>query len=138
MGSLQTRSRNMLLRMTADEIVQSDPNMQDITPADQKLIDIYGDTIHQNNGWHLDGGIGVNNDKKWQCLHFQVASYTLALYDFPNGQWATQFLDILTKLWHATCARECNSEKPLVFAACILCKVKDVKRFSDVKKLIWG
>jgi hypothetical protein len=34
--------------------------------------------------------------------------------------------------------RKCNSEKPLVFAACILCKVKDVKRFSDVKKLIWG
>ena len=126
------------LCLTAAEIVQADPNMQDITPADQKLISIYGDTIHHNDGRHLDGGIGVNEDRKWQRLHFRVASCTLALYDLPNGRWATRFLDILTKLWRATRLRECNSEKPLVFAACILCKVKDVKRFSDVKKLIWG
>ncbi len=113
------------LRLTA--IVQADPEMQDITTADQKLIDIYGDTIHQNDGRHSDGGIGVNEDQKWQRLHFRVASCTLALYDLPNGRWVTRFLDILTKLWRATCMRDCNSKKPLVFAACILCKVKDVK-----------
>jgi hypothetical protein len=126
------------VRMTAAEIVQSDPNMQDITPADQKLVGIYGDTIHHNDGRHLDGRIGVNVDRKWQRLHFRVASCTLALYDLPNGRWATRFIDILTKLWRAARTRECNSEKLLVFAACILCKVKDVKQFSDVKKLIWG
>ena len=126
------------LLMTADDIARADPNMQDITPADQMLISVYGDTIHQNDGRHLDGGIGVNEDRKWQRLHFRVASCKLALYDLPNGRWATRFLDILTKLWRATRERDCNSEKPLVFAACILCKVKDVKRFSDVKKLIWG
>ncbi len=54
------------LRMTADQIVQSDPKMQDIKPADQKLIDIYGDTIHQNDDQHLDDGIGVGENKKWQ------------------------------------------------------------------------
>ena len=32
------------LRMTAAEIVQADPEMQDITPADQMLINIYGVT----------------------------------------------------------------------------------------------
>ena len=90
------------LRLTAAEIVQTDPNLQDITPADQKLIDIYGDTIHQNDGRHLDGGIGVSEDRKWQRLHIRVASCTLALYDLPNGRWATRFLDILTKLWRAT------------------------------------
>jgi hypothetical protein len=38
--------------------------MQDTTPADQELIEIYGDTIHQNDGRHLDGGKGVAKDRK--------------------------------------------------------------------------
>jgi len=126
------------IRLTAEEIMHNDPNLQGITPADRKLIEVYGDTIHQNDGRHLDGGIGIQEDRKWQRLHFRVASCTLALYDLPNGRWANRFLAIQTKLWRDTRQRNCNSEKPLVFAACILCKVKDVKRFSDVKQLIWA
>ena len=53
-------------RWTAEELQRDDPMMQDTTPADQKLISIYGDTIHQNDGRHLDGGIGVAKDRKWQ------------------------------------------------------------------------
>ena len=126
------------IRLTAEEIMHNDPNLQGITPADRKLIEVYGDTIHQNDSRHLDGGIGIHEDRKWQRLHFRVASCTLALYDLPNGRWANRFLEIQTKLWCDTRQRVCNSEKPLIFAACILCKVKDVKRFSDVKQLIWA
>jgi hypothetical protein len=53
-------------RWTAEELQRDDPMMQDTTPADQTLISIYGDTIHQNDGRHLDGGIGVAKDRKWQ------------------------------------------------------------------------
>jgi len=56
----------------------------------------------------------------------------------PNGRKANRFLEIQTKFWHDTRQHVCNSEKPLIFAACILCKVKDVKRFSNVKQLIWA
>jgi hypothetical protein len=53
-------------RWTAEELQRDDPMMQDTTPADQTLISSYGDTIHQNDGRHLDGGIGVAKDRKWQ------------------------------------------------------------------------
>ncbi len=32
---------------------------------------------------------------------------------------------------------ECNSEKPLIFAACILRKVRNVAHFAEVKPLVW-
>ncbi len=37
-------------RWTAEELQRDDPEMQDTMPADQRLISIYGDTIHQNDG----------------------------------------------------------------------------------------
>ena len=112
--------------------------MQDITPADKKLIKVYGDSIHQNDGRHLDGGIGGTEDRKWQRLYLWVASCKLALYDLPNGRWANRFLALQTELFGQVRKRECNSEKALIFAACILRKVKDIKRFSNVKPLIWA
>ena len=39
----------------AENINQADPLLQTITPADERLITVYGDTIHQNDGSHLDG-----------------------------------------------------------------------------------
>lgn len=38
---------------TADKLAQGDPLLQVITPADWRLISVYGDTFHQNNGTHL-------------------------------------------------------------------------------------
>ena len=66
----------------------------------------------------------------------RVSACQLLLYDVPTGRWSARFLDIQTKLLRDVRQRTCNSEKPLVFAACILRKVKDVKRASDIKRLI--
>ena len=123
-------------RWTSDELRRDDPFMQDTMPADQRLISIYGDTIHQNDGRHLDGGIGVAEDRKWQRLYMRVAACKSPLYDLPNGCWAVRFLQIQTQLLRDARTRKCNSEKPLIFAPCILRKVKDVKVASDIKKLI--
>ena len=124
-------------RWTADELHRDDPLLQDTTPADQKLISIYGDTIHQNDGRHLDGGIGFAEDRKWQRLHMRISACQLALYDVPAGRWSARFLQIQTQLLRDVRMRQCNSEKPMIFASCILRKVKNVKRASDVKRLIW-
>ena len=123
-------------RWTADELRRDDPLMQDTTPADQRLISIYGDTIHQNDGRHLDGGIGAAEDRKWQRLYMRIAACKSPLYDLPNGHWAVRFLSIQTQLWRDARMRQCNSEKPLIFAPCILRKVKDVKSARDIKQLI--
>ena len=66
-----------------------------------------------------------------------MSACSLALYDLPSGRWAARFLALQTALWRDARLRSCNSEKALIFAACILQKVRDVKRFSDVKPLIW-
>jgi hypothetical protein len=99
---------------------------------------VYGDTIHQNDGTHLDGGIGVAEDAKWQRLHLRVAACNLPLYDLPNGRWANWFLETLTNLWVGVVERLWNSERPLIFQACILRRVRGIYRFHDVKPIIWG
>ncbi len=53
-------------RWTAAELQLDDPLIQAFTPADHKLLEVYGDTIHQNDGTHLDGGIGIGDNRLWQ------------------------------------------------------------------------
>jgi len=84
---------------TDAELRAEDPQLQRLTDADRRLCSVYGDTIHQNDGTHLDGGIGVAEDAKWQRLHLRIAACNLLLYDLPNGRWATRFLETLTNLW---------------------------------------
>jgi hypothetical protein len=111
---------------------------QRLTDADRRLCSVYGDTIHQNDGTHLDGGIGIAEDAKWQRLHLRAAACNLPLYDLPNGRWATRFLKRLTNLCVGVVERRWNSERPLVFQACILQRVRGISRFHDVKPIIWG
>ncbi len=47
--------------------------------ADRRLIVVYGDTVHRNDGRHLHGG--VNGDEKMCKLYDQVISYAHPLYE---------------------------------------------------------
>jgi hypothetical protein len=76
---------------TDAELRAEDPRLQRLTNADHWLCSVYGNTIHQNDGTHLDGGIGAAEDAKWQRLHLRVAACTLPLYDLPNSRWAHWF-----------------------------------------------
>ena len=76
-----------------------DPRLQRFTDADCLLLGIFGDTVYQNNGTHLNGRISIAKDAKWQRLYTCITSFSLQLYDLPNGSWAYQFLDRLTNLW---------------------------------------
>jgi hypothetical protein len=123
---------------TDAELRAEDPRLQRLTDTDHRLCSVFGDTIHQNDGTHLDGGIGVAEDAKWQRLHLRVVACNLPLYDLPNGRWATRFLETLTNLCVGVVERRWNSERPLVFQACILQTVRGISRFHDVKPIIWG
>jgi hypothetical protein len=70
---------------TEAELLAEDPQLQRLTDANCRLCSVYGNTIHQNDGTHLDGGIGVTKDAKWQRLYLWVPSGQLLLYDLPNG-----------------------------------------------------
>ncbi len=104
---------------TEEELHGADPRLQQLTAADRRLLGIFGNTIHLNDGTHLDGGIGVNKDARWQRLYNRVSSCSLPLYDLPNGRWAQRFLTTLTDLWVGVIQRRWNLEQLLVFQAVI-------------------
>jgi hypothetical protein len=52
-----------MLRME-DELRINDSLLQIFTGADWKLHGVFGDTIHHNNGHHLNKGIGEDKDRK--------------------------------------------------------------------------
>ncbi len=54
---------------TEEELRRDESCLQELTAADCKLIQIFGDTIHHNNGLHLTGDIPVAVDQIWQ-LHW--------------------------------------------------------------------
>ena len=134
----QARGHYLPRQCTEAELLAEDPQLQCLTDADRRLCSIYGDTIHQNDGTHLDGGIGVAIDAKWQRFHLRIAACNLQLYDLPNGRWAHRFLETLTHLWNGVVERRWNSERPLVFLACILQRVRGISRMHDIKPIIWG
>jgi hypothetical protein len=123
---------------TEDELRTANPLLQSFTGADRKLHGVFGDTIHHNDGRHLDGGIGEDKDRKWQRLHERVVAARLPLYSLPNGWWAKRFLALQTALWHDDRMRGYNSEKACVFAPLILRRVRSKKTMSEVKTLVWS
>ena len=123
---------------TEAELRALDPLLQQFTEADRKLISVYGDTVHANDGSHLHGEVDPAEDLKMQRLHHRVASCKLSLYSLPSGRWANRFLDLQTKLFKDAREGRCNSELPLIFAPCILRKRKNAVKFHETKPLIWA
>ena len=60
------------------------PNPSENTEADRKLRAVYGDTIHRNDGRHLDGGIA--NDEGWQARYDAAVANPHQLYLPPQGR----------------------------------------------------
>ena len=73
---------------TEDELRTDDPLLQSFTGADRKLHGVFGDTIHHNDGRHLDGGIGKDEDLTNALLRlvFPFIAYRMVggLSDFSN------------------------------------------------------
>jgi hypothetical protein len=64
-GAAQRARGHFLPRHCTDaELRAEDPWLQRLTDADRRLCSVYGNTIHQNDGTHLDGGIGATEDAK--------------------------------------------------------------------------
>ena len=124
--------------MTDDELRVIDPLLHEFTAANRKLMSVYGNTVHANDGSHLHGGIDPAKDKQMQRLHHQVASMKqFLLCDLPSGRWANRVLDLQTQLWKDVKERCCNSEKALLLAPCILRKTRVAENFAETKILLW-
>jgi hypothetical protein len=56
--------------------------------CNNQLVAVYGDSIHRNDGRHLDGGVA--DDSVWQRRYDRVVAHPHPMYNLPKGvlnQW---------------------------------------------------
>ncbi|EJK55331.1 hypothetical protein THAOC_24945, partial [Thalassiosira oceanica] len=133
-----TLNQVKLQSYTREQIETNDPKLQEWTPADERLRETYGDTIHHNDGAHLTGTVDPEDDATWQELYRQTITGSLPLYDLPNGKEENRYLDILAQIVEDVAAGKCNSEKLLCFPAFMLIKQFDSRNRNAkaVKELL--
>ena len=120
--------------LSADPESVADLSSQVLCDADHKLIRVYGDTIHRNDGRHLTGGIA--DDSTWQDRFDAVTASPHPLYLPPQGRigdavvaaYAAKLRGIRDQSW--------NSERPLTFLTCILRRRAGCIRARNIKRRI--
>ena len=121
-----------------DEFADPDRDLdllgQEEHEADTRLIGVYGDTIHRNDGRKLHGGIV--DDAAMQFLWDKVVSYPHPLYSPPKGKVGNQFLEMFVDKLRKVRMRETNSEMPVIFSPCILRREPGVMKAKAIRKLI--
>ena len=107
-----------------------------MTEADKKLMEVYGDTVHLNDGRHLHGGIDAATDEKHIKWFDLVVAHPHKLYFPPRCKVGKKFISMLAGLLRGVIDRRWNSEYPLIFAACILRRNQGTFKAAQIKKRI--
>ncbi|KAL7502373.1 hypothetical protein ACHAXN_001332 [Cyclotella atomus] len=116
-------------------VMEDDPKMpKQMRHADVLLCTVYGDTIHQNDGTHLDGGVA--NDRFWQSRWMRCVSTNLSLWDAPNGKVGKRLITQLANEWAGVREQKWNSKRPIVFCAVVLNRKTDIISASSIRNMI--
>jgi hypothetical protein len=116
-------------------VMEDDTRIQPLSRADELLLSVYGDTIHQNNGTHLNGG--VRNDRLWQRRWLKVVSGDLKLWTPPRKHFeGKKFINMFANELAGVRTRDWNSERAMLFAPVILNRKSGVVKASDITKTI--
>eukprot|EP00957_Ditylum_brightwellii_P042418 3212013-Ditylum_brightwellii.AAC.1 len=89
-----------------------------LSPVDCKLIAVYGDTIHDNDGSHMHGGISDDGD--WQKYWATLTALPCQRYDVPSGEVSCRFIFHLAVLLQGVVDWKWNSKHFFVFLAVVL------------------
>jgi len=101
------------------------------TPADRLLDSVFGDHLHSNPGFHLDGG--VPSDQVWQQRWKLLVGLPSVRYNVPKGVVGRRFITTLTTEFRMVRERQSNSERPLVFVAVVLPRAPGVRAAKDIR-----
>lgn len=108
-------------------VMEDDLKLQIQTAADRRLVSVYGDTIHLNDGTHLHGGIDPVVDRRWQRWWLKVVSVDLKLWIPPLGcADGKRFVNILANEFQSVRLRKSNSEKAVLFCPLVLHRKRTV------------
>ncbi len=111
-----------------------EPDPEEDTDADRKLQAVYGKTIHQNDGRHLDGSIA--NDAVWQARYDSVVANPHQLYLPPQGKIGAEVVSLVASELRGVHERKWNSKRPLILMACILRRKHGCVKAKEIKKCI--
>ncbi len=120
---------------------EEDLACQVLHPCNNQLIVVFGDSIHRNNGCHLDGGIADNGI--WQGWYDRVISHPHLMYYPPKGSIGQRVVVTLVREFRGVCERKWNSECALIFTACVLRKslgvicARDIKHRVERRLTLW-
>eukprot|EP00956_Cyclotella_meneghiniana_P025811 scaffold54612_cov72-Cyclotella_meneghiniana.AAC.3 len=118
-------------------VMEDDPKLQNLSRADELLLSVYGDTIHLNDGTHLDGGIGAAEDEKWQRWWLKVVSGDLKLWTPPRKHKTGKDVVIMfANEMQGVRLRKWNSERAMMFLPVILNRKSGVVKASAITKII--
>ncbi len=110
---------------------QEDLARQVLHPCDNQLIAVFGDSIHCNNGRHLDGGVA--DDGVWQGRYDCVVSHPHPMYYPPKGGVRQRVIATLAREFRGVHERKWNLEYALFFAACVLWKSPGIICARDIQ-----
>jgi len=92
-----------------------------ISPANHQLDLVYGDHIHENPGFHLNGGIA--DDRMWQEFYKRLIPLPPSHYNVPRAGVGKDFFNTLSSIMNEVIDRKCNMEKFLTFQMVILQRI---------------
>lgn len=108
--------------------------LQTMHEADRRLIEVYGDTVHRNDGRNLHGGVG--DDEAVCMLYDRIVDYPHPMYSPPKGKVGDRFLLGFAKELKKVRERESNSERALIFPCVILRKEPGIRKAKAIRKRI--
>ena len=106
------------------------------TEADRRLMGVYGDTVHRNDGRHLRGGVDPATNDRHIDWFDRVVGHSHKLYFPPRNAVGKRFVRLLAELWRGVLERRWNSELPLIFPACILRVARGTVETRKIKQRI--
>ena len=113
---------------------EADENPAPYPESYLRLEKVYGGTIHDDDGTHLQGGI--SDDSLWQGYHRRLVTLTPQLYTCPGKGAGKDFIHQLCEEFDGVIERKWNSERPLVFCLAMLQKKPGITQSSDIQKCL--
>ena len=90
--------------------------------------------MHQNPGYHLDGGIA--EDSKWKTGWKRFVCFPTQRYDAPSGKVGKRFVGLLSAELYGIRARKWNAERVIIFQSVILQRAQGVNNTAQIRKRI--
>ena len=101
-------------------LIEEVSDLEGVVPyeAERRLVQVYGDHVHQTNGCHMDGGIEENY--VWQMRWSLLLSQPGSRYRATQGAMGRRFVEYLTAELQGARDQRWNTERPMVFMGVIL------------------